>query len=59
VWLDRFQDLIDQVPGLWVNATAAWGTKKTAAATIHKNAEKAEIVVEVRVAGGELWLKVQ
>jgi hypothetical protein len=57
VWLERFEELIDQVPGLWVNATKAWGTKKTAAVTIRRNAEKAELAVEVRVADGELWLR--
>lgn len=59
LWLDRFGDLLDQVPGLWVNATKAWGTKKTAAVTIRCNAEKAELAVDVRVSDGELWLKVR
>lgn len=58
VWPDRLRACHEQGPGLWVNATAAWGTSVYSGSNVKAAAYASGLTVEVRTNHGALWIKV-
>lgn len=59
VWPERFAAMIEQCPGQWIDATAAWGLKKSTRTVAMRHAEALELNVEARTHEGRLFLRIR
>ena len=59
LWLARLEQMLDQVPRQWLNATKAWGVKPSSAGAARTAMRKAELRGEVRVVEKEVWIRVE
>jgi hypothetical protein len=58
IW-PRFEQMLNQVPGQWLNATKAWGLKASASSGARNSMRRLELRGEVRVVNRDLWIRVE
>lgn len=59
-WEQRFEEILEQgLAGQWINASRAWGLKATNSSVAARAGERCGLTVDVRSAGGQLYLRVK
>lgn len=57
-WPARFDQMLDESHGKWVNATKTWGAKASCVSTPKRIAARLELQCETKTQGETLWLRI-